>query len=152
MGRKMACWYEDFNRFAGDLYPGLYTREYCKELAEKAEEILVLAKAKRSKILAHFYLRPEFHETAHKLGDSLALSSYAKQERAERVDFQAVFFMGATAKIITGDNTRVFVSDSPQVLGCSLVFGTAPDWIENWKRHTPEGIVITYVNSGAYIK
>lgn len=60
--------------------------------------------------------------------------------------------MGATAKIITQDATRVYVSDSPRVLGCSLVFGTDHEWIERWKKINPDGIVITYINSDPYTK
>ena len=145
-------WYELFSRYAEDLYPGRYTREKCRELAEQAIEIKRLAQEKRSTIVAHNYLYPEFHEIADFVGDSLGLSFRVRDNRASRVDFQSVFFMGATAKIITGDSTRVFVSDSPDILGCSLVFGTDYDWLENWKRQHPDGILVTYINSDAYTK
>lgn len=145
-------WYMDFNRYAGDLYPGRYTLPFCQELAEKGIEIRRRDKERESHRLVHYYLRPEHHEIADKLGDSLALSRYAKEVHAKRVDFQAVYFMGATAKIITGDATRVHVSDTPRALGCSLVFGTDHDWIERWKKLNPYGIVITYINSDPYTK
>ena len=29
-------WYDDFNRFAGDLYPGRYTRDFVRDLVEQA--------------------------------------------------------------------------------------------------------------------
>lgn len=145
-------WYEDFNRFAGDLYPGRYTLEKCRELAEMAVDIKAKAVEKSSTIFVHNYLYPEFHEIADKVGDSLGLSLHAKRSGLPRVDFQSVFFMGATAKIITGDATRVFTCDTPEVLGCSLVFGTDYEWLENWKRENPEGILVTYINSDAYVK
>ncbi len=145
-------WYLLFNRYAEDLYPGRYTREKCLELAEMAQEISALAEKKRSTIVAHNYLYPEFHEIAGRVGDSLALSLYVKEIGAPRVDFQSVYFMGATAKMITGDATRVFVSDTPQALGCSLVFGTDYVWLENWKRENPDGILVTYINSDPYVK
>lgn len=145
-------WYEYFNRLAGDLYPDQYPLFRCKELAEQSIEIHALAAEKSSSLVVHYYLRPEFHEIAHKLGDSLALSRHIQQVKAPRVDFQAVFFMGATAKIIAGDVTRVFVSDIPEVLGCSLVFGTDHRWIEEWKRKNPDGLVVTYINSDLYTK
>lgn len=145
-------WYELFNRHAGDLYPGRYTHPKCVELAEVAEEILRYKQEKGSTIVAHNYLYPEFHEIADKVGDSLGLSFYVRDQNAARVDFESVFFMGATAKIITGDATRVFVPDRPEVLGCSLVFGTDYRWIEDWKRQNPDGILVTYVNSDAYTK
>jgi len=145
-------WYELFSRFAEDLYPDRYTLNKCLELAEQADEILRLAEEKKSTIVAHNYLYPEFHEIAEKVGDSLGLSFYVKQKRSPRVDFEGVFFMGATAKIITGDSTRIFVSDAPEVIGCSLVFGIDYDWIDEWKRNNPDGILVTYINSDVYTK
>src|SRR3989344_4102788 len=145
-------WYELFSRYAEDLYPGRYTREKCRELAEQAIEIKRLAREKRSTIVAHNYLYPEFHEVADFVGDSLGLSLKVKEAGASRVDFESVFFMGATAKIILGDQSRVFVCDRPRVLGCSLVFGTDYEWIENWKRENPDGLLVTYINSSAYLK
>lgn len=147
-----ARWYELFSRFAEDLYPGRYTLNKCIELAEQADEIMRLAQEKQSTIVAHNYLYPEFHEIADKVGDSLGLSFYVKQKKSPRVDFESVFFMGATAKIITGDSTRVFVSDTPDVLGCSLVFGIDYNWIDEWKRKNPDGIIVTYINSDTYTK
>jgi quinolinate synthase len=145
-------WHELFSRYAEDLYPGRYTLNRCMELAEQADEILRLSKEKGSTIVAHNYLYPEFHEIAEKVGDSLGLSFYVQQKRAPRVDFESVFFMGATAKIITGDMTRVYVSNTPDVLGCSLVFGIDYEWLDEWKRKNPDGILVTYVNSDAYTK
>jgi quinolinate synthase len=145
-------WYESFSRFAEDLYPGRYTKELCLELAGQALEIKALAREKQSTIVAHNYLYPEFHEIADAVGDSLGLSLTVKKLGAKRVDFESVFFMGATAKIITGDDTRVFVADRPKVIGCSLVFGTDYEWLEKWKKENPGGILVTYVNSDAYTK
>ena len=145
-------WHGLFSRFAEDLYPGRYSSEFCLELAEKALEIKGLAEEKGSLILAHNYLYPEFHEIADAVGDSLGLSLFAKNARAPRIDFESVFFMGATAKLIVGDSTRVFVGDRPNVLGCSLVFGTDHGWIENWRKMYPEGVIVSYINSDAYTK
>ena len=147
-----ADWYDRFSRYAADLYPGRYTREKCLQLAEQAVEIRRLAEEKRSTIVAHNYLYPEFHELAEKVGDSLGLSFYVRDRKAVRVDFESVYFMGATAKMITGDATRVFVPDRSKVLGCSLVFGTDHEWLERWKAANPGGILVTYVNSDAYTK
>ncbi len=151
-GQIAVRWHDLFNRFAGDLYPGRYNLATCRELAEKALEIRRLAVEKGSKIPVHYYLYPEFHEIADKLGDSLALTSYIGQSGASRIDFQAVYFMGATAKMITGDKSRIFVSDSPKALGCSLVFGTDHEWIERWKKNNPGGVLVTYINSAPYTK
>ncbi|MBI2443105.1 MAG: quinolinate synthase NadA [Candidatus Levybacteria bacterium] len=151
--QKLAqTWYERFSKYAEDLYPGRYTKEKCLELAEQAFEIKKLAKKKHSTIVSHNYLFPEFHEIADFIGDSLGLSLNVKNSNAKRVDFESVFFMGATAKIINGNKTRVFVQDTPQVLGCSLVFGTSYEWLEDWKKRNPDGLMITYINSDAYTK
>lgn len=147
-----AAWHDRFTRYAVDLYPGRYTPERCRELAEQAIEIRRLAAEKGSTVVVHNYLHPEFHEIADLVGDSLGLSLAVQRMRAPRVDFESVFFMGATAKLITGDATRVFVADSPEVLGCSLVFGTDHGWLDRWKAEYPDGIVVTYVNSDAYTK
>ncbi|MBM3464498.1 MAG: quinolinate synthase NadA [Armatimonadetes bacterium] len=145
-------WYELFNRYAGDLYPGRYTLERCRELAEMSDRISELAARKQSTIIAHNYLYPEFHEIAAQVGDSLGLSLWARDAGAVRVDFESVYFMGATAKLITGDDTRVFVCDAPRVLGCSLVFGTDHRWVEKWRERNPGGIVVTYINSDVAMK
>ncbi|NBS41289.1 hypothetical protein EBS80_01355 [bacterium] len=145
-------WYEKFNRFAGDLYPGRYTLPFCMELAAQAVEIGVLAREKGSVITVHNYLHPEFHEIGELLGDSLGLAQKLKTSGATRVDFEAVHFMGATAKMILGDQARVFTCDGPDVLGCSLVSGTDYAWLERWKAHNPRGVLVTYVNSSAYAK
>ena len=145
-------WYELFSRYAGDLYPGRYTKEYCIELSLMAEEVLALAKEKNSLIVAHNYLYPELQEIADMTGDSLALSLFVKESAAKRVDFGGVFFMGETAKIIAGNDKRVFVQGDPEVLGCSLVSGTDPEWIKRWRRVNPGGIVVTYINSSAEVK
>ncbi len=147
-----ADWYDRFSRYAADLYPGRYTQAKCLQLAEQAMEIRRLAAEKHSTIVAHNYLFPEFHELADQVGDSLGLSFYVRDRHAARVDFESVYFMGATAKMITGDATRVFVPDRPSVLGCSLVFGTDHEWLEHWKARHPGGILVTYVNSDAYTK
>lgn len=145
-------WYEQFSRHAEDLYPGRYTPQLCRELAERAVEIRALARERGSTIVAHNYLYPEFHELADMVGDSLGLSLHVREIGAPRVEYQSVFFMAATAKIITGDRTRVYVPDHPEPLGCSLVFGTDHAWLERWKAKNPGGVMVTYINSDAYTK
>jgi quinolinate synthase len=121
-------------------------------LAEQSVEIGLLAREKGSRIVAHNYLYPEFHEIADRIGDSLGLARGLALEAPRRVDFCAVYFMGATAKMILGDRTRVFACDAPAVLGCSLVSATDYAWLERWKQRNPEGVLVTYVNSSAYAK
>lgn len=124
-------WYEDFNRFAADLYPGRYMRLKVRELADISLEIEALAVQVGSTIATHFYTYPEFHELrGGLLGNSLGLARKVRDSGAKRVDFESVYFMGETAKIIGGDAVRVFVGDTPDVISCSLVEGTDHAWSE----------------------
>lgn len=147
-----SVWKDLFEEMAGDLYPGRYTPSYCAELVEMAHEIWDLANTKDSVIVAHNYQYPELQMVADFVGDSLGLSREVAKKDAKRVDFSSVYFMGATAKIIVGDTKRVFVQNSPQVLGCSLVFGTDHSWLDAWKLANPGGVLVTYVNSDLYTK
>jgi len=144
--------YEDCSRYAQDIYPGVYTKERCNELGEMWAEMKPIITAEGITLLSHYYPGPENHEAAHFIGDSLALSNFAKTARAKRVQFMAVRFMADTAKIITGNNTRVFVSGSSQELGCSLVFGTDHAAIQSWKRNNPKGTIVSYINSDVFLK
>ncbi len=142
-------WYDTFNRDAGDLYPGRYTREYTRDLVDLAARIRDLAAQKQSVIVAHNYQFPELQEVAAEVGDSLGLSRYVAKQDSPRVDFCGVWFMGETAKTITGDRTRVFMPDRP---GCSLVESIDLARIKRWKELNPDGIVISYVNTDASTK
>ena len=46
-GIDFESWYEDFNRFAGDLYPGRYTRDAVKDLVEVGRQVNQAAKEKK---------------------------------------------------------------------------------------------------------
>jgi len=142
-------WYDDFNRFAGDLYPGRYTRDYANDLAEMGKQVRALAEEKRSSIVAHNYQYPELQEVAEEVGDSLGLSQFVAERKSPRVDFCGVWFMGETAKTILGDATKVYMPDHP---GCSLVASIDHLRIANWIAHNPDGIVISYINTDALTK
>jgi quinolinate synthase len=91
------AWYERFNRFAGDLYPGRYSGDCVKDLIELGKAVKALARRKRSLIVAHNYVYPELQEVAEAVGDSLGLSLLVAKRKAARVDFCGVWFMGETA-------------------------------------------------------
>lgn len=159
ISRTARTWTDLFEQYAADLFPGRYNYDKVLDLVGQAYEIERLAKEKDSTILIHNYLPAEFYELTrlfdpnlYMVGDSLGLSLRVRDQGAKRVDFESVYFMAATAKIIAGDATRVFTPDRPEVLGCSLVLGTDYDWILNWKAEHPNGIMITYINSDAYLK
>ncbi len=142
-------WYDIFNRAAGDLYPGRYTREYTAELVDTARKVAELAAQKQSLIVAHNYQYPELQEVAAEVGDSLGLSQHVARQMAPRVDFCGVWFMGETAKTIVGDRCKVYMPDRP---GCSLVESIDHARLQAWKRRFPEGVVISYVNTDAFTK
>ncbi len=62
-------WHDDFSRFAEDLYPGRYPRDYVKLLAEMGEEVRSLARQKNSTIVAHNYQYPKLREVAETVGE-----------------------------------------------------------------------------------
>ncbi len=142
-------WYNDFNRFAGDLYPERYTRDFVKELVETGEEVRARADEKDSLIVAHNYQYPELQEIAEEVGDSLGLSHFVAKDSRPRVDFCGVWFMGETAKTIVGDNAKVYMPDHP---GCSLVASIDHYKIEKWKEAYPDGVVVSYINTDAKTK
>ncbi len=146
---QFETWHENFNRFAGDLYPGRYTRDYVKQLAEIGRQVLSLAREKGSLIVAHNYQYPELQEVAESIGDSLGLSQYVAKQQAARVDFCGVWFMGETAKTIVGDRAKVYMPDRP---GCSLVDSIDHLRIESWRKNNPDGVVISYINTDALTK
>lgn len=146
---RFDTWYENFNRFAGDLYPGRYTRDYVNDLIEIGKRVRELAERKNSLIVAHNYQYPELQEVSEAVGDSLGLSRYVERRNAPRVDFCGVWFMGETAKTIVGDRAKVYMPDRP---GCSLVESIDEARIANWISRHPDGVVISYINTDAKTK
>lgn len=142
-------WQDRFSRYAEDLYPGRYTRVYVQELVEIGRRVQALAREKRSAIVSHNYQYPELQEVAEAVGDSLGLSQYVAKQKAPRVDFCGVLFMGETAKTILGDGSRVYMPDLP---GCSLVAAVDQRRLDSWVAHNPDGILISYINSDARTK
>ena len=142
-------WYEDFNRFAGDLYPGRYTREFVQAIVEQGRQVMERAHAKDSLVVAHNYQYPELQEVADEVGDSLGLSQFVARQNRARVDFCGVWFMGETAKTIVGDRARVFMPDRP---GCSLVDSINHARIQAWRDRNPKGVIVSYVNTDARTK
>lgn len=146
---ELETWYDRFNRLAGDLYPGRYSRGHVKGLVELGQQVLELARQKNSSIIAHNYVYPELQEVAEVVGDSLGLSLYAKQRGAPRVDFCGVWFMGETVKILLGDSAKVYMPDRP---GCSLASAVDHHRIAEWTACHPDGVVLAYVNTDAETK
>ncbi len=142
-------WHERFSRFAEDLYPGRYSRDYVRTLVELGQQVESLARQKRSTIVAHNYQYPELQEVAETVGDSLGLSQYVAKKQSPRVDFCGVLFMGETAKTILGDRSKVYMPDRP---GCSLVASIDQRRLDQWLRANPDGVIISYINTDAATK
>jgi len=110
---RFAQWYEDFSRFAEDLYPRRYSRDYVRLLAEMSEEVQSLARQKSSTIVAHNYQYPELQEVADTVGDSLGLSLYVVFSDDSRISqmFTALNRAGKNQQVIIFTcRTRTFAT------------------------------------------
>ncbi len=109
-----------------------------------------LAEERDAVILAHNYQVPEVQDVADFVGDSLSLSRKAAAADASVIAFCGVHFMAETASILSPEKT-VLIPDLEA--GCSLSDSiTAPE-LRNWKsRHSPEAVVVMYVNTSAEVK
>lgn len=104
-------------------------------------------------LLAHSYERPEIHEAADAVGDSLELSRQAAKARENVIVFAGVRFMAETAKIISPDKTVLL----PRLdAGCSLADSVDPKAlaarISELRAQYPDLAVVCYINSAAAVK
>lgn len=112
-------------------------------------EINRLKREKNAVVLAHNYQLPEVQDAADLLGDSLDLSIAAAKTNARMIVFAGVYFMAETAAILN-PNRKVLIPDPSA--GCSLVDSVDNDYIVQWRRRHPDGVVIVYINTSAYTK
>ena len=77
--------------------------------------------SKRVVTLAHYYTQPEIQQMADKVGDSLELSLFARESKADIIVFAGVRFMAETAKILN-PQAEVILPDAGST--CSLVTQT----------------------------
>jgi quinolinate synthase len=114
-----------------------------------AEKILEKKKELNAVILAHYYQESEIQDIADFVGDSLELARKAKETDAKVIVFAGVHFMAETAKILN-PNKLVLLPDLEA--GCSLAEGCPADKFEEFRKHHPDHLAITYINCTAEVK
>jgi quinolinate synthase len=121
-----------------------------EEREELSREVRRLAAERDAVILAHNYQVPEIQELADYTGDSLGLSRRAAASGATTIAFCGVHFMAETASILSPSKT-VLIPDLDA--GCSLADSITAAELRNWKaRHSPDAVVVMYVNTSAEVK
>lgn len=117
--------------------------------ADIVKQINLLKEKRRAIILVHNYQRPEIHEIADFVGDSLELSRLAQQTSAGVIVFCGVHFMAETAAILSPRKTVLL--PVPEA-GCPMADMVTPEELEACKKELPGYAVVTYVNSTAAVK
>jgi len=96
--------------------------------------------------LAHYYTQPEIQKMADKVGDSLELSLFAREAKADTIVFAGVRFMAETAKILN-PGARVILPHEGST--CSLVTQTDVGALKKWRESYPDHVHVSYINSSA---
>jgi quinolinate synthase len=121
-----------------------------EEIESLTSEVRALAQERDAVILAHNYQVPEVQDIADFVGDSLALSRKAAASDSSVIAFCGVHFMAETASILSPEKT-VLIPDLDA--GCSLADSITAGELRNWKsRHSPDAVVVMYVNTSAEVK
>ena len=116
---------------------------------EIVEEILELKAKRNALILAHNYTRPEVHDIADFVGDSLELSRKAAECHAPVIVFCGVRFMAETAKLLSPES--IVLHPNPMA-GCPMADMASPKEIREYRAEHPDTLVVAYVNTTAATK
>ncbi len=131
----------------------LLSDEECDQRIQTAKQTL----ADRCVILGHHYQRNEVFKHADVTGDSLKLSAYAADSKAEYIVFCGVHFMAEVSDILSRPEQTTILPDL--AAGCSMadmanLKNVERSWQElNTVLNTDETITpVTYINSAADLK
>src|SRR5579872_3725964 len=114
-----------------------------------AEEILDIKRKRRAILLAHHYQEAEIQELADVVGDSLELARKAREAKGDVIAFCGVWFMAETAKVL---NPSRIVVVPDKAASCSLVEGCPVEPIREFKRHNPDHVIVSYINTSVEVK
>jgi quinolinate synthase len=113
------------------------------------DEILDLKKQRRAILLAHHYQEPEIQDLADVVGDSLELARKARDFSGDVIAFCGVWFMAETAKVLNPHRT-VVVPD--RAASCSLVDACPAEPVREFRRHHPDHVIVSYINTSIEVK
>ncbi|MCS7230879.1 MAG: quinolinate synthase NadA [Elusimicrobiota bacterium] len=113
------------------------------------ERINTLKKEKDAVILVHNYQLSEVQDIADYLGDSLDLSTKAKELSNKVVVFCGVHFMAETAYILSPQKV-ILLPDLES--GCPLANMITREDVLNLKKRYPDIPVVGYINTSAEVK
>lgn len=119
------------------------------EIADYVSEITKLRHQKKAVILAHNYQNDEVQDLADQVGDSLALSQYAANSKAEVIVFCGVHFMAESAAILGPEKTILFPAENA---GCPMADMADAHEVLKWRERYPKSAVVAYVNTSAAVK
>jgi len=131
----------------------LLSDEECDQRIQAAKEKL----GERCVILGHHYQRNEVFKHADVSGDSLKLSKYASESKAEYIVFCGVHFMAEVSDILSRPDQITILPDL--AAGCSMADMANRSNVErSWKElntvlNADEQVTpVTYINSAADLK